>query len=169
MMNVTCGRRLTLFLLFLCLPQMAAYAQDIRNIQTLKGLSGVVLRVKTIGGISAKAEDAVAKRVEADLMKAGIKLHPEQEFRPKSDVGRLDLTMTLICVETSCGFTTRLSLSQGVQLLRDGGIFHTAVTWGDAYQNAIAKSELAALQSLITIDATTLVNIFIEDYLSANQ
>lgn len=141
-----------------------AEAQLGRNSTALRGLREVVFRTHAFGGVQA---DALSKRIEVELRQAGIKLVDQADGQ--SAVPHMDLTLMLACVDESCGYTARLALSEEVRLVRSQSISGMAITWADGYQNAIAKSDLAALPDLVAVDVFAVVKSFIADHASVNR
>jgi hypothetical protein len=138
-----------------CWQQQLEQAIPLKRL-SLVGVGPIVLSVETYGGIDKNSIQLLATQ---QLKKAGISVIADSAPNSASRA-HLYLVVTLACAGSACGYTTRLSLEEPVKVLRTPAASSKATTWSNGYQNAISRAEVRSLQSLVTVDVSTLIHLF---------
>jgi hypothetical protein len=126
------------------------------------GLGPLYLRVDADRGVSA---EEIRSRVQKHLLSARIRILTDEEWRSLPAAAILHLDVTLRCERDrlSCGYHLSLALRESVRAARYPSEGITATTWRNSYTGSVSRRDLSGLQTLLNIDAGTLVLGFLDD------
>ena len=143
-------------------PQLAA-------LKELRSVTLMVYADRTIpsySGTLGHFADEIKNRILQKFRQAGIPFSGQNEAE-----AALTVSMYLSCPPEgpSCGYHTSFELQQWVHIKRDPHLTVTAITWRNSYTNGINRKDLGCcLADLLTVDALSLAEGFIQDYRTVN-
>jgi len=168
-----------LIILFLVSSISTLSAGNMRNVDALKGMSGVRVLIAFGDDTSqlGPIEDTLRTDIEVKLRTAGIKVYDKEAMDKEDNAKNLVIPILKVIVdgncvnlhtgEQICAYDIELDVMQITRLYHDQKLISQAITWSRGAVGLFDEDDPVA--QLIRDTFKDLTDEFINDYLKANQ